>query len=218
MWQHIMYLCVRCFQCSEVRGLQSKYLPAPPAQPPVKQLCRSHRDSTPSHHSEHTNGILTLDTAPLRISSTNPQQQTSPIFTHRHTHSPRTQAQQFVTTPFKRAQKTIQPKPHNVYSKHLYAWTEISVSYQAESYLAENLHQRSAPHTRSPEINHKKSLKATRPTEPDEAPSKPTPKLKTRTSDRPSRRSKDPARNCTEFTVFFHASFYVQPNFICMKL
>jgi len=28
LWQHIMYLCVRCFQCREVCGLQSTYLPA----------------------------------------------------------------------------------------------------------------------------------------------------------------------------------------------
>jgi len=42
----------------------------------------------------HTNGVLTLETAPLRISSTNPQQQTRPLFTHRHTHSPHSQAQQ----------------------------------------------------------------------------------------------------------------------------
>jgi hypothetical protein len=69
--------------------------------------------------------------------------------------------------------KTIQPRPHNVRSKHLYAETEISVSYQAESYLAKNLHQRPAPHTGPPEINHtKKSLKTTRPTELEEAPSK----------------------------------------------
>jgi hypothetical protein len=33
MWQHILCLCVRCFQCREVCGLQSKYLPAPAVCP-----------------------------------------------------------------------------------------------------------------------------------------------------------------------------------------
>jgi len=115
---------------------------------------------TPSHHSEHTNGILTLDTAPLRISSTNPQQQASPIFTHRH----------------------------------------ISHTH--------------SPHTGPPKINHKNSLKATRPTEQEEFPSKPTPKLNTRTSNWPSQRSKEPAWNSAKFTCF---RFSV-PIFLCQFL
>jgi hypothetical protein len=100
----------------------------------------------------------------LRISSTNLQQQTSPIFTHRHT-------------------------------SHTHS-----------------------PHTGPPEINHKIAWKIHRSAEPEEAPSKTTPKPNTRTYDLPSQRSKDPARNSAEFTCFrfpcrfSHASFQVQPK------
>jgi hypothetical protein len=58
----------------------------------------------------------------------------------------------------------------------------------------------------------KKSLKATRPTEPEEAPSKPTPKLNTRRSDWPFQHSKDPARNSAEFTCFrFPCRYFPMP-------
>ena len=79
-----------------------------------------------------------------------------------------------------------------------------------------------SPHTGLPEINHKKKLKSKRPTEPEEAPSKPTPKLNTRTSDRPSQRANTKGPT-PELRRFYRFSFSMpvskfQPNFIFIKL